>query len=106
MHALTAVRAASSGVTHRHGRVCAMSSPQQADGSPAGTVLAPGSSLILVPSVAGFQLRSTDPAPGLGYQVQGAYVGSVSATGGLQLTDASGGMVANNAVTTPQTTAG
>ena len=69
-------------------------------------MLAAGSSLILVPSVAGFQQRSVDPAPGLGYQVQGAYLGTISATGGLQLTSASGSLVANNAVTTPQTTAG
>ena len=72
----------------------------------AGTVIPATSSLILVPSVAGFQQRSQDPAPGMGYLVQGSYTGTLSPATSLQITDASGAVVANNPVTTPQATAG
>lgn len=56
-----------------------------------GTVIPPGKSLYLSPSVAAFRSRTVGPRGGLGLFVQGSYSGHLNAWGeSLTLTDASG----------------
>lgn len=58
----------------------------------AGTVIAAGKSLFVVPDVNDFRARSSTPGGKQGLQVQGPLSASLSG-GSVTLTDASGGML-------------
>ena len=59
----------------------------------AGTVIAGGSSLILVADVPTFRSRNSSPMPGQGLQVQPGLQGSLTANGVVTLLDAAGSQV-------------